>query len=53
MVYCLFLKVCLLYKHLTRSVEHSLCGVESDCLDGIDDPLVDFVGEFVEVDLPP
>ena len=44
-------EVGLLNKHLSRSVEHCLGGVESDALDGIDDPLVDFVGELVEIDI--
>ena len=47
----LLLKVGLLNEHVARSVEYSLGRVETDALDGVDNPLVYFVREFVEVDV--
>ena len=46
-----FLEVGLFDKHFAWSVYHSFCSVESDSFDSINYPLVDFVGEFVEVDI--
>ena len=51
MIHRLLFEVGLLNKHLAWSLEHGLCGVETDGFDGIDDPLVDFVGELVQVDV--
>ena len=51
MIHGLFFKVSLLNEHLTRSVEHRLGCVETDALDGVDNPLVDLVDKLVEVDV--
>ena len=51
MIHRLLFEVGLLNKHLAWSLEHGLCGVETDGFYGIDDPLVDFVGELVQIDV--
>ena len=51
MVDGLFLEVGLFDKHLARGVQYCLCGVQADGFDGVDDPLVDLVGELVEIDV--
>lgn len=38
-------------EHLTWSVEYLLSSVEANVLDGVDNPLVNFVIEFIEVDI--
>ena len=47
----LFLEVGFLNEHVAGSSEHCLGGVESDALDGVDNPLVYLVRELVEVDV--
>ena len=51
MVYGVFFEIGLINNHVAWSIEHFACGAESHLLHGINNPLVDFVREFVEVDV--
>ena len=46
-----FFEVGLFDQHFAWSVEHGLSGLQTDGLDGVDDPLVYLVRELVEVDV--
>ena len=47
----LFLEVGLFNQHLTWCIEHSLSSIQSDGLDGINNPLVDLVRELIQIDI--
>ena len=51
MVDSLFLEVGLFDEHLSRCVKHSLGGVESDSLNGIDNPLIHLIVELIQIDI--
>ena len=50
-VYCLLLKVSLLYEHLAWSVEHCLCCVKAETLYRADNPWVDLVGTLIKTEV--
>ena len=51
MVDGLFLQIGLLHQHLAGCIEDCLGGLESYALDGVYNPLVDFVAELIEIDI--
>ncbi len=51
LVHCLFFQVRLFNQHLARRSQHSLRRIDTDGLDCIDHPSVDFISELVEIDI--
>ena len=50
-IHSIFFEVSLFDEHLSGCVEHVFGGFKSDALDGVNDPLVDFVGKLIQVDV--
>ena len=50
-VHGVFFQVCFFNEHFARCVQHIFCSLKSDVFDGVNDPLVDFVGKLVEIDV--
>lgn len=50
-VHCVLFKVGAVDKLLTRGVEHILRCDATHILEGVDDPCVDFILEFIQVDI--
>ena len=51
MVYGVLFKVGFLYENFTGCVQHGACCVEAQFLDSSYDPLINFVGKLVEIDV--
>ena len=51
MVYGVVFEVGLFCDHVSGRIEHFSCGAQAHVLHGVEHPLVDFVGKFVEIDV--